>query len=191
MRLMFAKRTAAHAALDETFGWAPDLGRCGRERILSYLPSSHIAGTILDICAPIGISSLGCEDTYGSGEKGSCAVYFVRPYDMKAGTLKHRMLTCRPTVFMGVPRVYEKMMVAVQQILYQKTKKGCVGSLLGGYLSTLYSYEIFWISTDSHVTAFLLAIVNSKTNVFYATSVRSGAHVARPCKPRNRTNGTM
>mmetsp|Transcript_15007 Transcript_15007/g.37380 ORF Transcript_15007/g.37380 Transcript_15007/m.37380 type:complete len:895 (+) Transcript_15007:140-2824(+) len=125
---------STHAALDETFGWAPDLGRCGRERILSYLPSSHIAGTILDICAPIGISSLGCEDTYGSGEKGSCAVYFVRPYDMKAGTLKHRMLTCRPTVFMGVPRVYEKMMVAVQQILYQKTKKGCVGSLLGGAL---------------------------------------------------------
>merc|ERR1712194_28724 len=41
--------------------------------------------------------------------KSSCAVYFARPYDLKEGTFGARLSFVRPTVFVGVPRVYEKI----------------------------------------------------------------------------------
>ena len=35
-------------------------------------------------------------------------VYFARPYDMKAGSLKDRLCACRPTLMLAVPLVWEK-----------------------------------------------------------------------------------
>eukprot|EP00933_Yihiella_yeosuensis_P001920 TRINITY_DN10315_c1_g2_i1.p1 TRINITY_DN10315_c1_g2~~TRINITY_DN10315_c1_g2_i1.p1 ORF type:complete len:778 (+),score=206.71 TRINITY_DN10315_c1_g2_i1:193-2334(+) len=71
-----------------------------QERILSYLPLSHIAGKMVDIACPIvATSSKPCWIT----------TYFARPYDLKQGTIKDRLLVAKPTLFLGVPLVWEKI----------------------------------------------------------------------------------
>jgi long-chain-fatty-acid--CoA ligase ACSBG len=64
-----------------------------QERILSYLPLSHAAGTLLDIVTAIVVSAT---------KPGYFTVYFARPYDLKKGTMKDRLQCVRPTMFLGV-----------------------------------------------------------------------------------------
>lgn len=45
----------------------------------------------------------------GSTGKSWATIFFARPYDLKAGTLKDRLNAARPTVFLGVPLVWEKI----------------------------------------------------------------------------------
>jgi len=77
------------------------------ERILSYLPLSHVAGTIVDVIIPISVSCV---------RPSHAELYFVREYDLKAGSLGDRLRTVRPTSFLGVPRVWEKMAAKVQAV---------------------------------------------------------------------------
>merc|ERR1719364_656774 len=42
--------------------------------------------------------------------------YFARPYDLKAGTLKDRLNAARPTMFLGVPLVWEKVADKIRAI---------------------------------------------------------------------------
>merc|ERR1712242_302960 len=63
-------------------------------RWLSYLPLSHIAGNMVDIHAPM--FTKGC-------------TYFADKNVMK-GSLLDNTAWCKPTVFFGVPRVWEKIM---------------------------------------------------------------------------------
>jgi len=70
------------------------------ERVLSYLPLSHIAGLAVDVVGQIAIDSL---------TPASTAIFFARPYDLKAGSLGDRLRVCQPTVFLGVPLVWEKL----------------------------------------------------------------------------------
>jgi len=63
------------------------------ERMVSYLPLSHIAAAMLDI--------------YGAAIVGF-AVTMAQP-DAQKGSLVHTMRAARPTIFFGVPRVYEKL----------------------------------------------------------------------------------
>jgi long-chain-fatty-acid--CoA ligase ACSBG len=67
--------------------------------MVSYLPLSHIAGQLNDIFLPMFVSAVTAH-TY--------TVYFAQP-DAMQGTLFATMRAARPTVFMGVPRVWEKM----------------------------------------------------------------------------------
>merc|ERR1719186_1560331 len=67
--------------------------RFGEETIVSYLPLSHLAGQMLDIYWAIG--------------KG-CSVYFADDNALK-GTLVENLKEYRPTRFLGVPRVWEKI----------------------------------------------------------------------------------
>jgi len=69
------------------------LGLNHEERVLSYLPLSHIAAQLLDIHAPL---SLGCK------------VYFAQPDALK-GSLTNSLKDMEPTFFFGVPRVWEKI----------------------------------------------------------------------------------
>jgi len=89
-----------------------------KERILSYLPLSHIAGMLVDIIFPIHLAARS---------KAWFEVSFARPYDLKKGSIKDRLLTVRPTLFVGVPRVWEK----IDDKLQAKQEK------LGGIKKTL------------------------------------------------------
>ena len=71
-----------------------------QERILSYLPLSHIAGLMVDIAFPIASTATTPAHT---------TVFFARPYDLKLGSLKDRLCVARPTAFLGVPMVWEKI----------------------------------------------------------------------------------
>merc|ERR1719265_192459 len=69
-------------------------------RILSYLPLSHIAGGLMDILMPVYFAGV-------RNKKGT--IYFARPYDLKEMTLALRIQFVRPTTFLAVPRVFEKI----------------------------------------------------------------------------------
>ncbi len=64
------------------------------DRLISYLPLSHIAEKALSIYGPL------------SGEQ---SVYFARSME----TLTDDIVSVRPTVFFGVPRVWEKIQAAL------------------------------------------------------------------------------
>lgn len=63
------------------------------ERMVSYLPCSHIAAAMLDVYGPLIVGY---------------QVYFAEP-DALRGSLVETLKEVRPTIFFGVPRVYEKI----------------------------------------------------------------------------------
>lgn len=82
---------------------ADHMGFCKKaeqERILSYLPLSHIAGLMVDIAFPIVATATS---------PAHVTTFFARPYDLKLGTLKNSLCVARPTAFLGVPLVWEKV----------------------------------------------------------------------------------
>ena len=68
------------------------LGLCPEERVVSYLPLSHIAAQMLDIYGPM---------TFGG------TVYIAQPDALK-GSLVKTLNEAKPTIFFGVPRVWQK-----------------------------------------------------------------------------------
>merc|ERR1719399_776016 len=79
----------------------PEIGaKPEQERLISYLPLSHIAGFTLDVAIPAWFTAT-CP--------GHFTVYFARPNDLKEGSIGKRLQFVKPTFFFGVPRVYEKM----------------------------------------------------------------------------------
>lgn len=76
-------------------------------RIISYLPLSHIAGSLMDLLFPVYMA-------YSKGLPST--VYFARHYDLKEMTLAARLQFVRPTIFLGVPRVYEKMQARMMAV---------------------------------------------------------------------------
>jgi len=89
-----------------------DFGLTTGERIVSYLPLSHIAAQALDFYLPMFTGS---------------HVTFARPDALK-GSLKDTLVSVRPTIFFGVPRVWEKFnekMVAIG------AHSGCLKKAIG------------------------------------------------------------
>jgi long-chain-fatty-acid--CoA ligase ACSBG len=76
------------------------------EHAISYLPLSHVAAQMLDIHMPIAVTA-----TRG----GYATMYFARPDALK-GSLKNTLTHVRPTLFFGVPRVWEKFAEAMQAV---------------------------------------------------------------------------
>merc|ERR1712190_312736 len=77
------------------------------ERILSYLPLSHVAGLCMDLIGQLAVGAL---------TKAHTVVFFARVYDLKASTIKDRLGIARPTAFLGVPLVWEKMADRIRSI---------------------------------------------------------------------------
>lgn len=70
------------------------------EVIISYLPLSHVAAQVTDIYATLTV--------------GAKVVFADK--DALKGTLKNTLSEARPTIFLGVPRVWEKMYEALLSI---------------------------------------------------------------------------
>ena len=94
----------------------------GDERIISYLPLSHVAGMLLDIVLPLFVAAM---------TPGSCACHFARNYDLKAASIVERFQAVRPTIFLGVPRVWEKI---AEKMMAIKAKMIESGELSGAKL---------------------------------------------------------
>jgi long-chain-fatty-acid--CoA ligase ACSBG len=93
---------------NSVMGLNPNLGNDGtQERVLSYLPLSHVAGMLLDIWLPIIL---------GASYNGYGTVYFARVNDLKDGTIGKRLTYVKPTFFLGVPRVWEKIAEKMQAV---------------------------------------------------------------------------
>ncbi|XP_078407027.1 long-chain-fatty-acid--CoA ligase ACSBG2-like [Cetorhinus maximus] len=74
-------------------GQMVDVNPAAKEKVISFLPMSHVAAQMLDIWIPI---------------KFGAATYFASPDALK-GTLLDTMREIHPTAFLGVPRVWEKI----------------------------------------------------------------------------------
>lgn len=73
-------------------------------RIVSYLPLSHIAGLTIDVIAHMFAGS---------------ELYFAMP-DALQGTIVQTLQWARPTIFFGVPRVWEKFEDKLKEIASTK-----------------------------------------------------------------------
>jgi long-chain-fatty-acid--CoA ligase ACSBG len=70
------------------------------ERFVSFLPLSHIAAQIIDLHAPMYLGA---------------TTYFAQPDALK-GSLTSTLKDAKPTIFFGVPRVWEKIQEKMVQI---------------------------------------------------------------------------
>jgi long-chain-fatty-acid--CoA ligase ACSBG len=76
-------------------GWDYDT-----EHVVSYLPLSHVAGTFIDIYQTM---------------MGGCTVHFADKMALQ-GTLLKTLVEAKPTLFFGVPRVYEKIQEKMSEV---------------------------------------------------------------------------
>ncbi|QKF94735.1 long-chain fatty acid CoA synthetase [Fadolivirus algeromassiliense] len=69
------------------------------QKIVSYLPLSHVAGQMIDMYMPL---------------VNGGSTWFAKPTALK-GTLVDTLKEARPTIFLGVPRVWEKIMEKMKE----------------------------------------------------------------------------
>jgi len=81
--------------------------RASEERNLSFLPLSHVAGMMVDIIMPLIVTAKG---------PGWVCTFFARPYDLKLAAIGDRLRAVKPTIFLGVPRVWEKISEKVKAV---------------------------------------------------------------------------
>jgi len=100
------------------------------ERIISFLPLSHVAGMMVDIIVPILMTSSG---------PGWVCTFFARPYDLKVGAIGDRLKAVKPTIFIGVPRVWEKIAEKIKAV--GKSKPYLVRAFSGWCKRTLLAHQ--------------------------------------------------
>lgn len=76
------------------------------EKVVSYLPLPHIAAQLIDIYLPLMTGG---------------TTFFAKPDALK-GTLVQTLKEVHPTIFLGIPRVWEKIMDKIKESL-QDSKK--------------------------------------------------------------------
>lgn len=102
------------------------------ERVVTYLPLSHIAGQAIDMYCPL----------YVGGQ-----VHFARPDAMK-GTLKNTLLAAKPTIFFGVPRVWEKFREGLMKVA-EKKYVGRTGKALEAVMNVVKAVEYQYNTSDN------------------------------------------
>jgi long-chain-fatty-acid--CoA ligase ACSBG len=102
-------------------------------KVVSYLPLSHIAAMGIDI-----FSSIFC----------GASVHFADANALR-GSLKDTLLRVRPTLFFGVPRVWEKMAAAMQTAAAKSYAKPVSGTILKSIGSAAKAVGRAWWSHDT------------------------------------------
>jgi len=83
----------------------PAFWKAKEHHLVSYLPLSHVAATMVDIHLPMMFVAGGIPTT----------VHFADANALK-GTLKATLQKARPTIFLSVPRVWEKFADAIRAL---------------------------------------------------------------------------
>lgn len=104
-----------------------------KERFVSYLPLSHIAGLLIDMFTPIFVRG---------------QTHFARPDALK-GSLKDTLLVVKPTLFFGVPRIWEKFMEGLQKTSEKVYSVGCKGRVLKHVFGAMKFIEKQYNTTDN------------------------------------------
>lgn len=102
-------------------------------KVVSYLPLSHIAAMGIDI-----FSSVFC----------GASVHFADSTALR-GSLKDTLLRVRPTLFFGVPRVWEKMSAAMQATAAKSYAKPVTGKILKSIGTAAKAVGKAWWSNDT------------------------------------------
>jgi len=84
------------------------------EQFISYLPLNHIAAQMIDIYIPIGLSG---------------TVWFADKNALKS-SLHKTLVDVKPTIFAGVPRVWEKICDQVQEKIKSDGIKGSIVKMI-------------------------------------------------------------
>ena len=92
---------------------------------ISYLPLSHVAAQMVDIHAPL-VTGM--------------AIWFAQPDALK-GSLGETLRHVRPTLFLGVPRVWEKMQEKMLSI-----GAGITGFKVWGNKINIFQLSLFSVS---------------------------------------------
>ena len=97
------------------------------DRMVSYLPLSHIAAQMVDLHIPICFA---------------CTTYFAQPDALK-GSLSVTLKEARPTLFLGVPRVWEKMQEKMMEVAKNNSgfKKNVASWAKGVGLKSAYAQQ--------------------------------------------------
>ena len=111
-------------------------------RLVSYLPLSHIAAMGIDV-----YSAIYC----------GAQVHFADAQALK-GSLKNTLLSCRPTLFFGVPRVWEKMAGAMQSKAAEtySAKGGSLKKAIGTAAKTVGG--LWWHERTPEILRIALAV---------------------------------
>jgi long-chain-fatty-acid--CoA ligase ACSBG len=104
-----------------------------QESVVSYLPLSHIAGQLIDLYCPIFIGA---------------QVHFARPDALK-GSLKDTLKIVRPSIFFGVPRVWEKFKEAMIKV-GEKKYVGRSGQILKHTMNIVKFIEYQYRVSESY-----------------------------------------
>ena len=86
----------------------------GKEILVSYLPLSHVAGQMMDIFLPLTIAG---------------TIYFA-DRDALKGSLVKTLLEAQPTLFLGVPRVFEKIQ---EKMMAAGAQSGALKRVVGSW----------------------------------------------------------
>jgi long-chain-fatty-acid--CoA ligase ACSBG len=118
----------------------PKLEGCPDDIVISYLPLSHIAAQLWEL-----LGSMCC----------GYQIFFAQANAL-AGGLKDTLLDVRPTAFLGVPRVWEKMMASMRDIGAKTTgmKKMIASWAKGKGLQAGYSMQ------DGHSKPWFYSVAN-------------------------------
>lgn len=77
-------------------------------KFFSYLPLSVVSFLLYDVIAPIVL-------TANMSLKGWGTTHFARKDDLENGTLLYRVRAVRPVLFVGTPRVWTELMLAIEE----------------------------------------------------------------------------
>ena len=88
-------------------------GQAGQERYVSYLPLSHVAALMVDLVSPIFVTA--------DSDKAWGTTFFATEDDLKGARFVELMRRVRPTVFLGMPRVWDKMAERVHDSIAERS----------------------------------------------------------------------